>query len=648
MAPPPTEVALTESGLADVTAATEPPVSTPPTAPPNPPPAVAASANAWWLLGPGVSFPADAKGVRSTTRPAKSVWAAAALGLQTTEGAALAADLLHEKDWRHKYFTYAVRLAELQAIASPEKCISSCKAGLDAAAVTFEWRRGDKACTLQNAMRDASCDAPKGRGLRTAVVRGVTRNEGTREDTKKSTSSTSTGSKDGPDFHSVLHGAAVTARATGWVTSGCAEPDIVPALDALHENSKKWAGSYLTDTLFVLLGGTSELCPLRPLLNVGANVACVARQSPKLRDAAETASKSNGGTLFIPVAQLDLEAGSDSTEDAEEGGDSIDESTSSDQISFENGESLDAQTFASAGANLITQTPEIRTWIVDVTTRFGFKNVVIGSYAYQDGEAHVRTSVASDVITRDLCERWGPGSNEAVCVSVSFLSSPGTAFPIPAASWEDANERFMESEKNDGMFHWRKVVGVLSGGFGFEYTPSCREPVFRPVTHRDDATDATSKETSRTSEKKTQKKTPVYVHDGHLVLQGPNYALAKTLQNWRSVVSGGHGVCVSANMAPGSRTRSMQHVPVVAKALEGQKHFAPLRPFDVFETRDTMTSLMLHDLGRFRDNKGDTVDTSKHPMDVFGTTAVHGGTWRCPWSVESIGRASVVAGTLWG
>tara|TARA_B110000503_G_scaffold92798_1_gene139919 strand:+ start:216 stop:494 length:279 start_codon:yes stop_codon:yes gene_type:complete len=92
----------------------------------------------------------------------------------------------------------------------------------------------------------------------------------------------------------------------------------------------------------------------------------------------------------------------------------------------------------------------------------------------------------------------------------------------------------------------------------------------------------------------------------------------------------------------------MQHVPVVAKALEGQKHFAPLRPFDVCETRDTMTSLMLHDLGRFRDNKGDTVDTSKHPMDVFGTTAVHGGTWRCPWSVESIGRASVVAGTLWG
>ena len=62
----------------------------------------------------GVSFPADARGVRSTTGPAKSVWAAAALGLGTEEGAALAAELLGEKDWRHGYAKHAVRLAELQ------------------------------------------------------------------------------------------------------------------------------------------------------------------------------------------------------------------------------------------------------------------------------------------------------------------------------------------------------------------------------------------------------------------------------------------------------------------------------------------------------------------------------------------------------
>jgi hypothetical protein len=108
----------------------------------------------------------------------------------------------------------------------------------------------------------------------------------------------------------------------------------------------------------------------------------------------------------------------------------------------------------------------------------------------------------------------------------------------------------------------------------------------------------------------------------------------------------------------------MRHVKAVAIALEGQKHFPPLRPFDADETRETMASLALRDLGADRDARlgraAQAPDPTKkkstpgpdeknaHPMDVFGRHAVHGGTWRCPWSVDSIGRASVVAGTLWG
>ena len=70
---------------------------------PSPPPRPRPSATDWWLLGPGVSFPAAPNGTRSTTAPAKSVWAAAALALGTPEGAALAAALLDEPDWRHTY-----------------------------------------------------------------------------------------------------------------------------------------------------------------------------------------------------------------------------------------------------------------------------------------------------------------------------------------------------------------------------------------------------------------------------------------------------------------------------------------------------------------------------------------------------------------
>ena len=76
-------------------------------------------------MASGVSFPADARGVRRTTGPAKSVWAAAALGLGNEEGAELAAELLAEKDWRHGYAKYAVRLAELQSVAPPARCFAS-------------------------------------------------------------------------------------------------------------------------------------------------------------------------------------------------------------------------------------------------------------------------------------------------------------------------------------------------------------------------------------------------------------------------------------------------------------------------------------------------------------------------------------------
>ena len=97
---------------------------------PSPPPRPRPSATDWWLLGPGVSFPAAPNGTRSTTAPAKSVWAAAALALGTPEGAALAAALLDEPDWRHKYDQHLTRLAELQSTAPPDACVRSCRASL--------------------------------------------------------------------------------------------------------------------------------------------------------------------------------------------------------------------------------------------------------------------------------------------------------------------------------------------------------------------------------------------------------------------------------------------------------------------------------------------------------------------------------------
>lgn len=539
-------------------------------------------------MASGVSFPADARGVRRTTGPAKSVWAAAALGLGNEEGAALAAELLAEKDWRHGYAKYAVRLAELQSVAPPARCVASCEAGLTAAAETFQWLREDGSCV---SLRDAM-DAP-GRALSTEIVRGGGGENGA--DTAK-----------GADAMTIerererLFGDAAIARARGWAEDGCVEPDVVDALESLRARSDDWAGADLGDTLFALLGGTSELCPLVPLLRLGAHVAVVAREGAKLEEAVSEAARSETGTLYVPLTETNSS----------------------------NSESR-------RGADLAARAPEIRAWLESVFAAGTFSRVVVGAYAYADGEAHVRATLASDLVLAGLHKTLGPSR-----VAAAFLSSPGTAFPIPRAAWRHAKGQERDAEANEGAFHWRKLVGLVCGG-GF--APNCRAPLART---RVDTTDRRLSETSELA----------YVHDGHVILQGPNYALAKTLQNWRAVACGANGVATSANMAPGSRTKSMRHVKAVAIALEGQKHFPPLRPFDADETRETMASLALRDLGADRDarlgraapEKKKSDEKNAHPMDVFGRHAVHGGTWRCPWSVDSIGRASVVAGTLWG
>ena len=115
---------------------------------------------------------------------------------------------------------------------------------------------------------------------------------------------------------------------------------------------------------------------------------------------------------------------------------------------------------------------------------------------------------------------WAPGVG-----CLAYLSSPGTAFPIPEDAYKAAGRQH-DADKNKW---WHAPLSLVTGGF----RPNCRPPTNR-----------------------SEGSSPCFVHNGHLILQGPNYALAKTLQNWRTVAAragegGVKGVSVSANMAPG-------------------------------------------------------------------------------------------------
>ena len=65
--------------------------------------------------------------------------------------------------------------------------------------------------------------------------------------------------------------------------------------------------------------------------------------------------------------------------------------------------------------------------------------------------------------------------------------------------------------------------------------------------------------------------------------QGPNYALAKFIQRWRTLHARGSTslkLLVSSNVGPGARTHSVMHATRVGAALEQLHYFKPNEFYD--------------------------------------------------------------------
>jgi hypothetical protein len=139
-----------------------------------------------------------------------------------------------------------------------------------------------------------------------------------------------------------------------------------------------------------------------------------------------------------------------------------------------------------------------------------------------------------------------------------------------------------------------------------------------------------------------------YLTDGLVSLQGPNYALAKTVQMWRAMIAQRDGSIVSANMAPGCRTESVTHNKSAARALEGFMAFRPFLTFDSSTVSPIMAGLLLNDVANpsssARPSSLQGPPPFANPWLLFADTAFHGGGWRCAYQVESVGKASVVLG----
>lgn len=258
------------------------------------------------------------------------------------------------------------------------------------------------------------------------------------------------------------------------------------------------------------------------------------------------------------------------------------------------------------GADLTEDLPEVRDWIAELPGP-----IVLGGYAYADGAAHLRVAAAQDaLIAHALATR------PVAAVTVAHLLTPTDAYAVPEATAEAARRAWQERP-----LPLRLAQGGLRMATG--------DRVFRPAI--EECLDG--KDGYRAA-----------VFDTLVTQQGPNYALAKRIQEWRAIVARADGARVSANIGPSSTTKSVTKNRALAAAYRG----AGLFDIEVFEPNTTnalMALLLVRDL-RTLTGPADPHVSLTNPLDLLSDCAVHGGLWRSPYVTRTALPLAALRGLL--
>ena len=169
-----------------------------------------------------------------------------------------------------------------------------------------------------------------------------------------------------------------------------------------------------------------------------------------------------------------------------------------------------------AGADMLTQTPELAAWLRQLGPPLDLLAI-----AYLDGEKHLRVSLAMDALV-DACAGADPRS------SFAWMATPTDVFAVPQALAEDV----MRAYQDRGTLKRLAQAGLRAGSGGRSFQPAIERLI--------DADDG-----SRWG-----------VVDCLVIEQGPNYALAKRLQQWRALAVRAAGHVASINVAPSTTTRA--------------------------------------------------------------------------------------------
>ena len=479
-------------------------------------------------------------GKRSSQSTGKAVFARAAAAVDTS----LASRIEAETDWRKSYLSPVRELVEAGA-RSPKDALRIANDGLAAARGCFVFNRDGEQQRLADALA-----GPGASDLRTGDIPG----------------------EEAPSTELVipyrgreLRGDALLRQLDSWESAGIIEPSCTEAVRLVASNPE-WLD--LSDTRVVLLGAASEMGPLEWLCRWGAEVVAVDLPRPELWDRIISVARKGAGVVRAPIR---------------------------------NGTSNDLSALrAGAGADLLAETPEIRTWLSSFEGP-----LIVGNYAYADGSTFLRLAAALDALTEAL-------QNEHAEVSISYLATPTDVFAVTPEIVEGAVSR------KPRVGPMSTVSRVATGGRVFH-------PNYETTIEGEDGRSWG-------------------ISDALVPQQGANYALAKMLQRWRATMSREDGHLTSANVAPATLTRSVVKNRVLAAAYRGASAFG-IEIFGGATSRALMSALLVHDL-RNRHASSQPGRALTHPYELFTEGAAHGGLWRLPYQPRSVLPLAVGLGLL--
>mmetsp|Transcript_152119 Transcript_152119/g.276679 ORF Transcript_152119/g.276679 Transcript_152119/m.276679 type:complete len:787 (+) Transcript_152119:70-2430(+) len=509
----------------------------------------------------GVEFPKDAEGKRSTMGINKAAYASAMRAVDAEEAKKL--DDLPDKKWRKGYIKGI--LEQVRKSAQSEKnALGIAQAGLDFLHEKMIFVRPagaeDSAVSLKEAMKKYT-----DKKFITHEIQG-TAPKASRYSVTYKTFGTPGPLKD-------LTGDVLHKQVDTWVKNGTIEASCGNAIDKVADNPE-WCD--LSDVYIVLFGATSAMGPFYKLMDHGANVIALDLDRQPIWERLIRDTRARAGKLIFPVKEA-IPAGASDEEIAKR-----------------------------AGCNLLTDTPEIRTWL---TSLFPKEKLVCMALAYLDAAMFVKVSCAMDAIISSLIETRGADK-----VAPAYLCTPTDAHLCTAASVEASKANMRRAPM------WHSLVAPLLAQVGMPMKKNVEKPLLDAEGNVIEG---------------------LHVVDALIPEQGPNYALAKRLQHWRALVSRSKGCTVSSNVAPATATASVLSNALFALGYKGMSAFRPMEVTFQETSNSVMAALLIRDI-RDPTAAANPKTPLKNPLCLFTDNAFHGGCWRTGLKFASIGAPSAI------